>query len=73
MSVEQTTTAGDISCQDSVYFVSLLRDAELPIGDEQRLNQHIASCKSCQQAKKQFEIMHDALDLLLARPLVQAS
>jgi hypothetical protein len=71
MKDEQTTPVGGINCRDSVYFVSLLRDAELPIADEHRLKQHISSCKSCQQAKRQFEIMHAALDLLLARPLVQ--
>lgn len=60
--------AGDISCRDSVYFVSLLRDAELPSADEARLHQHIATCKRCQVAKQQFETMHKALDILLARP-----
>jgi hypothetical protein len=44
-----------------------MRDGELAGSDEERLNQHIKSCKSCQVAKQQFELMHQALDILLAR------
>lgn len=63
---------GDISCRDSVYFVSLLRDAELSSADAQRLTHHIASCKSCQQAQQQFDHLHCALDVLLGRRSVNA-
>lgn len=67
MNDDPLTTRGDITCRDSVHLVSLMRDGELAGSDEERLNQHIKSCKSCQVAKQQFELMHQALDILLAR------
>jgi ferric-dicitrate binding protein FerR (iron transport regulator) len=60
--------AGDITCQKSVQWVSLLRDGELSPPKQARLQAHITACPRCQVARQQFARLHDALDLLLGRP-----
>ncbi|WP_310610846.1 zf-HC2 domain-containing protein [Limnohabitans sp.] len=57
-----------ITCQQSVQFVSLLRDNELSQTDLARLEAHVQSCPRCQTARQQFEILHTGLDTLLSRP-----
>lgn len=56
-----------ITCQQSVQFVSLLRDAELNPTDLARLKHHVQGCPRCQTARQQFEILHAGLDTLLSR------
>ena len=54
-----------ISCLESVAMVSALRDHELPVADQVRLEQHVAHCPSCQVARRQFDALFGALDALL--------
>jgi Putative zinc-finger len=56
-----------ISCQESVRFVSLLRDAELNPIDLARLEIHVQNCQRCQTARQQFDLLNTGLDKLLAR------
>jgi Putative zinc-finger len=55
-----------ISCQESVRFVSLLRDAELNPIDLARLEIHVQNCQRCQTAQ-QFDLLNTGLDKLLVR------
>jgi uncharacterized protein (UPF0212 family) len=57
-----------ITCQQSVQFVSLLRDNELNQADFVRLEAHVQSCPRCQTAREQFVILEAGLDTLLSRP-----
>ncbi|WP_310611875.1 zf-HC2 domain-containing protein [Limnohabitans sp.] len=58
-----------ITCQESVQFVSLLRDAELSPTDFARLEKHVQSCPRCQTARQQFSILYTGFDTLLSRPV----
>ncbi|WP_310626240.1 zf-HC2 domain-containing protein [Limnohabitans sp.] len=58
-----------ITCQESVQFVSLLRDAELSPTDFARLEKHVKSCPRCQTARQQFSILYTGFDTLLSRPV----
>ncbi len=62
-----------ITCQDSVHFVSLLRDGELGDIDRTRLEAHLQSCPRCQTARQQFEVLYAGLDTLLARSEIASS
>jgi anti-sigma factor RsiW len=57
----------DITCQDSVSMVSLHRDGEISQADQQKMNQHIATCSHCQVAHAQFQALFSSLDMLLVR------
>jgi hypothetical protein len=60
-------TSDQITCQESVYLVSLLRDQSLDQLGKLCLDQHLKSCLNCQIAKQQFEILFAGLDDLLAK------
>lgn len=57
----------EITCRDSVWLVSRLRDGELSADEVARLSRHVQGCLRCQTARRQFDALYAGLDDLLAR------
>jgi hypothetical protein len=54
--------ANRITCKDTTWLVSESRERVLSTEEQQKLEEHIATCSFCQGASRQFAVLFKQID-----------